>query len=278
MQEKFKAAAAEFAKVANKYPTWREKALFRSIEALIHTDEYDRTISNIEVFRKDFPAGKMAADALFLLALTLKKDGRQKAAEEKFTIFAQKFPQHEYAARALFEEGLLALGRRNYAAAIKAFTELCRKYPQNKLVPNTLYRRMFACFSNNMPDQAIADAEYLFREYSANRFSLHAQFQIANYLSKHKDYNKAINVLKKIAAVFVDSKEDAARAYLEIAEIYFKQKLDTEGLKALDELSEKFPGTKLNSDGLFLRGEIYAEKSEFEKAVPFFIKAAAGRP
>ena len=47
---------------------------------------------------------------------------------------------------------------------------------------------------------------------------------------------------------------------------------------SLNELSEKYPESDIVNDGLFLRGDIHIKQSEYEKAIPFFKKAAANRP
>ena len=275
IEGKNKEAAESFAAVAIKYPDWKEKALFKEIKALMNTTEYKTTVERLELFIKDYPASKYAPNALFLYGLALKNAGKKDKAEAQFANFAKTYPAHSYASRALFEEGLLELEGEKYQDAVSAFTQLCEKYPESTLVPNVLYRRIYALFFEGFDKEAVADVRLLMAKYPDSDYTVHAQFRLSEYYLSQKDIPNSIAVLQKIAKSCTESKPAyAGRAFYEIADIYFNDDKKDEAFKALDELSGKFPKEPIAQNALFLRGEIFTQNHEYEKAIPFFIKAA----
>jgi TolA-binding protein len=278
IQSKYKEAAIAFGVVADKFSDWKEQALFKQIKSLMNTKDYAQTIKKIQTFLKELSKSKFAPDISFLYALALKNDNKYSEAENQFAKFAKDYPDHLYAPRALFEEGTLALEKGNARDAVTAYTELCRRYPGNVLIPNTLYRRMYACFWGGDNKDAEDDAKALFAKYPKSIYTIHAGFRLADYYVDIKNYNEAVDILKKMFLRYRKDSKVAARAIYEIANTRFKEVNEKEALKALDELSEKFPKEYIADDGLFLRGDIHSGKSEYEKAIPFYKKAAANRP
>ena len=275
IEGKNKEAAESFAAVAAKYPDWKEKALFKEIKALMNTTEYKTTVERLEPFIKDYPKSKYAPNALFLYGLALKNSGRKDKAEVQFANFAKKYPAHSYAPRALFEEGLLELEGEKYQYAVSAFTQLYEKYPESTLVPNVLYRRTYALFFEGFDKEAVADVRLLMAKYPESDYTVHAQFRLSEYYLAQNDIPNSIAVLQKIAKSCTEAKPSAAaRAFYEIADIYFNDDKKEDAFKALDELSGKFPEEPIAQNALFLRGEIFTQNHEYEKAIPFFIKAA----
>ena len=279
MQEQYKNSAETFAEVAKNYPDWKEKALFKEIKSLMNTKDYKSTIARLELFLKKYPASSYLPNATFLYALSLKNAGEKKRAVKEFANFAKKFPEHPYAPRALFEEGLLEMKTGKYQDAVAAFTQLYGKYPENSLVPNALYRRIYGLFWVGFNKEAIADVQILINKYPDSEYTIYAQFRLVEYYITNKEPEKAVKILQSITARYTSSNPSAAaRAYYEIADIYFRKDNKKEAFKALDELSAKFQNEPVNNNGLFLRGEIFTQNNEYEKAIPFYIKAAKSSP
>ncbi len=276
---KYKEAATMFAKTADEFPSWREMAVFKEMQSLMNAGDYSGALKASTRFLKEFPKSTLAGDVLFFKALAMKNSNNPLGAEKTFAVFADKYPKNKYAARALFEEGGLAMDKGAYDNAIKAFTKLIDRYPDHPLVPNVVYKRLFAFFWKNRDAEAIADIHFLSAKYPNSIYTTHAKFRLAEYYMNHKSPDRAVATLRGIA----DSRKEkdkvsAALAVYKIADIYFQTSRPEEALKALDELSENFPNSKLVADGTFLRGEIHADQDEYEKAIPFFKKAATERP
>ena len=278
IQSKYKAAADAFALVAKSFPDWQEKALFKQIKSLMNTASHSESTHKIQTFLKLHPKSEYVPDVSFLYALALKNDKKYHDAEKQFAKFAKTFPDHIYAPRALFEEGNLALDHGDDSNSVTAYTELLKRYPDHILVPNTLYRRMYVCFLNAAPEVALADAETLFVQFPKSNYSVHGGFRVMDHHVENKKYDKAIDILHRMFKKYSLDAKIAPRILYEIANTRFKEGRDKEALKVLDDLSEKFPKSDVVNDGLFLRGDIMSKSSEYEKAIPFFKKAAANRP
>jgi len=275
IQSKYNNAAEAFGQVAANFEDWREQALFKQIKSLMNTKHHSDSIYKIQNFLKKYPHSKDSQDAAFLYALALKNDKKFHDAQMQFAQFAKKYKTHAYAPRALFEEGNLALNHGDEGDAVSAYTELIKRYPGDSLVPNSLYRRMYVCFLNSAPEIAISDTATLFSKYQQSVYSIYAGFRLADYYVAIKKYDKAVVLLRKMQTMYKTQATVASKILYEIANTYFKEGNHKEALKTLNELSEKFPKSDIANNGLFLRGDIYSQKSDYEKAIPFFKKAAA---
>ncbi len=279
MQEQYKQASESFAAVASVYPEWREKALFKEIKALISTTDYKTTLQRLELFLKSYPKSKYASNCSFLYAVTLKNAGENKKAIAEFANFAKLFPAHVYAPRALFEEGILEMKTGRYQDAILAFTQLYKKYPNDPLVPNALYRRIYGLFWEGLDKDAIDDVNLLMAKYPNSEYAIYAQFRLAEYYRDQQDIGSAIVALNVITSKYASTNHSAAaRAYYEIADIYFYADDKAKAFSALDELSANFGDQPVSHNALFLRGEIFTQNNEYEKAIPFYTKVAKAVP
>ena len=279
MQEQYKQAAKSFASVAANYPEWREKALFKEIQSLMNTTDYKTTLQRLELFLKEYSDSKYASNVAFLYAVTLKNAGENKKAISEFAKFPKQFPAHAYAPRALLEEGILEMKSGLYQDAILAFTQLYKKYPNSKLVPNAIYRRIYGLFWEGLDKDAISDVQLLMSKYPDSEYAVYAQFKLADYYRSQKDIDSAVVALNVIAERYEKKNPAAAaRAYYEIADIYFKADDMKKAFNALDELSAKFEDQPISNNALFLRGEIFTAYNEYEKAIPFYTKVVKAVP
>ena len=275
---KYKEATAMFAKTADEFPEWRERARFKQMQSLMNMGDYPGALKTATKFLKEFPKSSLAGDVQFLRALAMKNSNDLSGAEKEFAKFADEYPKNKYAARALFEGGGLAMDRGAYADAIEDFTKLVDRYPDHLLVPNVVYRRSFALFWEKRNAEAIADVHFLAAKYPNSIYTTHAKFRLTDYYLEHGAPDRAVATLRSIADSGKKKNKAAALAIYKIADIYFQNSQPGKAMEALDELSEKYPESKLVADGTFLRGEIHTAKDEYEKAIPFFKKAAAERP
>ena len=279
IQGKYKEAAKEFAETAAEFKDWREKASFKRIKALMNAGDNENAMKTAKSFLRAFTQSPLKGDAMFLLALALKNAGDNENAEKTFAEFAAKYPNNQYAPRALFEEALLALDRNACDDAVKALAELVDRHPDSPLVPNALYRRANAFFWRKLDAEAIADVHLLSAKYPKSKFTTHALFTLADYYLERGDSKRAIEILRSLAKSRADNdKNAAAMALYKIADALFKKSEGAKAREVLDELSEKYPDSPLAADRTFLRGEIMTADDEYEKAIPFFQKAAAERP
>ena len=273
---KRKQAAAAFDSVASRFAEWKEKALYAEIKILMTLRETKPLIAKMEQFIKELPKSPRVPEVKFLHAVALKNAGRLNEAEKRFAEFAAANPNSKYAPRALFESAIIAIGDERCAAAVTAFNNFCKLYPANPLTPNVRYRLAYALFAENHPAEAVKDIQILSQTYKHSKYTIHALFRLAEYYQSIGDNEKAVATYRKIESMAAaeSDKALAARAVYEIADIHFKENHSKQALELLDELSEKYSKQKAAAYGEFLRGDILSKNSEYEKAVPFYKKAA----
>ncbi|MBN1864252.1 MAG: tetratricopeptide repeat protein [Victivallales bacterium] len=278
IQSKYEEAAAAFEKTAITFKDWREKSLFMQVKSLMNTQKHKETVAKIQHFLTEYSSGEYVAEVSFLYALALKNSMQGQQAEEQFGKFAESYPDHVYAPRALFEKGMIALGNGKDSESIESYSQLIGKYPTHILIPNALYRRMHINFFNASYENAIEDVNTLLRDHPTSQFAFHGGMLLADHYASSKEYDNALGLLRSMLVGSAGDDRAAPRLVYEMANVYFKAGRDTEAMQALDELSEKYPDSAEVNDGLFLRGEIFSRQGEFDKAIPFFKRAAEGRP
>jgi TolA-binding protein len=277
LQGRVAEAAEAFQAVRTDFPDWRDKALFREIQALIQLKEYPRARADLEEFIRLFRHSPLYPDALFHLARVKQLAGQGGEARAGFAMFAAAFPNHEHAPRAWFEAGELSFGVGDYPGAADAYGALIAAYPQHALVPNALYRRVFARAAAGDDEGARGDADTLIARHADSPYSVHVRYWLADFFRNRRDHAAAEAVLLGIVAL-PDRPAEAAQALYEAAEVCFAADRADDAIRHLDELNERFPEAPVVSEGQFLRGNIHMSRNEFTKAIPFFRKAAERRP
>jgi len=274
LQERYSEAAEAFNQVSVIYHNWREQASFKEIKSLVFAMEFNKITPVTEKFLKAFPKSEYIPEVMFLKGLSFEKQKKFKEAQKSYKKFVSLYPNNEYAPRAMFEIATIELEHGKTEDSVIAYTEMIKKYPASNLIPNALYRRMNACFWCGFSMKGTQDAQKLLNDYPQSNFTEYAGFTLADYYVSNKHYDQAVDVYKKMLLIYKNNKEKSAEMLYEIAEVRFKQDEFAMALNVLDELSEKYSNTEIAGNGLLLRGDILTGKSEYEQAVPFFIKAS----
>jgi TolA-binding protein len=277
LQGRMAEASTAFQSVGKDFPDWREKALFREIQARIQVKEYPAALAGLQVFIQQFRQSPLYPDALFHLARVRQLLGEVGEAREGFAKFAAAFPDHAYAPRAWFEAGELSFGAGDFPGAADAYGSLMERYPRHALVVNALYRRVFARAAAGDEEGACSDTGILIRDHADTPYAVHARYWLADLFRNRRDYAAAESMLKDIAAL-PGRPAESAQALYESAEVCFIADRPDDAIRHLDELNEKFPDAPVVSEGQLLRGNILMSRNEFQKAIPFFRKAAERRP
>jgi len=274
LQGEFRKAAEGFKEVADGYVDWREQSLFRRIKSLFFAKDFEQISLEADRFLREFSGSEYIPEVMFLHAFSLQKRKRYSESQKRYKDFVSAYPDNEYSPRAMFEIATIELEHNKTEDAVIAYTDMIKKYPKSNLVPNALYRRMNACFWCGFSRKAANDAESLLNLYPYSEFTEFAGYALADYHLRGKRYKEAVDVYKKLIAIHEKEREKHAALLYEIADIRFKQGESAMALNVLDELSEKFSDTSMAGDCLLLRGDVLVGKSEYERAVPFFVKAS----
>jgi TolA-binding protein len=227
---------------------------------------------------KEFPKGENFQNASFLYGMILLNLGKKDDALSAFADFAKKFPDHPDAPRSIFEIGNIFFDNGNYKDAEANYSKVFETYPKSELAPNSLYKRLYSHFLSGDQASAEKDLAVMVKYYPESAFTVKGLFWQSDFYRDGGKNDKAEAVLQDILTKFSSVPSTAAEAVYECAYISYKTGKNDKAVKYLDELSEKYPNESIVSEGFMLRGDIYTEANEYEKAVPFYTKAAERRP
>jgi TolA-binding protein len=278
LEKKYAEAAAEFAKIAEEDKSFREVALLKQVGCFFSMRDYQKSIQLVESFMKEFPKGENFQNASFLYGMILLNLGKKDDALSAFADFAKKFPDHPDAPRSIFEIGNIFFDNGNYKDAEANYSKVFETYPKSELAPNSLYKRLYSHFLSGDQASAEKDLAVMVKYYPESAFTVKGLFWQSDFYRDGGKNDKAEAVLQDILTKFSSVPSTAAEAVYECAYISYKTGKNDKAVKYLDELSEKYPNESIVSEGFMLRGDIYTEANEYEKAVPFYTKAAERRP
>lgn len=278
LEKKYAEAATGFAKIAEEDKAFREIALLKQVNCFFSMKDYQKSIQLVESFMKEFPQGENFQNASFLYGMILLNLRKNDDALSAFADFAKKFPSHPDAPRAMFEIGNICFDNGNYKEADENYSKVFETYPKSDLAPNALYKRLYSHFLSGDQASAEKDLSVLVKYYPESAFTVKGLFWQSDYYRDSGKYDKAEAVLQEILTKFSSVPSTAAEAVYECAYISHKIGKNDKAVKYLDELSEKYPNESIVSEGFMLHGDIYTETNEYEKAIPFYTKAAERRP
>lgn len=278
LEKKYAAASAEFAKIAAEDKAFREVALLKQVNCFFSMKDYQKSIQLVESFMQEFPQGEKFQNASFLYGMILLNLGKTGDALSAFADFARKFPNHPDAPRAIFEIGNICFDNGNYKEADENYSKVFETYPKSELAPNALYKRLYSHFLSGDEASAEKDLSVLVKYYPESAFTVKGLFWQSDFYRDSGKNDKAEAVLQDILTKFSSAPSTAAEAVYECAYISHKTGKNDRAVKYLDELSEKYPNESIVSEGFMLRGDIHTETNEYEKAIPFYTKAAERRP
>ncbi|MBI1418567.1 MAG: outer membrane protein assembly factor BamD [Limimaricola sp.] len=175
---KAKDAAFYFSEIERLYPysSWAERGLIMEAFAYHKAADYDNTRAAAQRYLDNYPTGKDAAYAQYLLALSyydqIDEVGRDQAltrdALKAFTKLIETYPDSEYARAATLkfdlamdhlaakemEVGRYYLKRSIYGAAAARFRIVVEQFPTTSQTPEALYRLVEAYMALGLTDEA----------------------------------------------------------------------------------------------------------------------------
>ncbi len=278
LEKKYAEGVAEYEKIAGENPSSRAVALLKQANAVFEMKDYQRAFVLLGAYMKEFDSGDNYQNAYFLYGMTLFRLKKFDDATGVFSDFIKRFPSHEEAPRACFEMGNIGFDNGNFKMAEENYSKVVDSYPKDEIAPNALYKRLYSHFLAGNDEAAAKDLELLRKNYADSMFTIKGLFWQADFLRDNGKFDKAEAVLQDIASKYSSNSQVAAESIYESAYICYKAGKNDKAFKYLDELSEKYPNESIVSEGFMLRGDMLSDANDFEKAIPFYTKAAERRP
>lgn len=279
IKKDYQKAASEFERAAAlDVPGIREKALYWLMRSHIEMDDLEKALDDSNRIISEFKDSRTSIEASYYQGDILSRLGKKKEAEEQFAKTAHDYPKSEFAELSLFQAGKVAFDNSDFTKASSYFSELVKNYPDSKLAPNSLYKKLCCEYASGNENASLKTARTLINKYGASEFAPAALFWLIDYYREKGSLDKAAAVVSETMGKYKDDTAVSAQALYESANISILSKDYDKALASLKELNEKHLHQEINTEGLYLSGEILSEKGDYAEAVKYYKKAAERRP
>lgn len=279
IKKEYPRAASEFERsAALEVPGIREKALYWLMRTYIEMNDLEKALIVSDRILAEFKESKITIESSYYHGDILNRLGRKKEAEAQFAKTAKNYPLSEFAELSLFQAGKIAFDNSEFRKASTYFADLLKRYPESKLAPNALYKKLAAEYADGNENAALESAGILMNKYKSSEFAPAAVFWLIDYYREKGLLEKASAVITEAIEKFKDDPGVSAQALYESANISLILKDSDKALASLRELNEKYLQQGINTEGLYLSGDILSEKGDYAEAVKYYKKAAERRP
>jgi len=307
-QDDYAAAAASFESYAEAHRDANQapRALYSACVALHRAENYDGSDKLCAAFLKQFGAGDLAPQALFLSGenrFLTKQYGPAAGRYDEF--LKQKEVTEEQVARAHFrlawihryakrtQEALDELAKVNrnqagelaaetdylkgvclfdteaYAEAVKSFEAYLAAPAPAQFGDDALFKTGVAWIRQNERRKAVPVFKRFLKEFPESELLVHAQYQLAECYYEMKEYRPAMETYRLVAErPLIDELSPYAMFGLALSQV--DQKQWKEAADAFGKLVEQFPNSDLVPQSLYRRGRALMSVPEWADATEAF--------
>lgn len=154
----------------------------------------------------------------------------------------------------------------NLESAIKRFEQVINSYPASKDMTRAMFSLSICQAERKEYAKAFAGFEKLIQNYPAHKETWNAQVVIPKIYVMTKEYNKAIEHYEKILPTISSDSDRIAEVNMGLGECYLKKGEHKLALKHLATAIEKTSKHGLSDSCYVLRGKIYEDMKEYDKA------------
>ena len=277
-RKEYEKAASAFKQVAEKFPGFREKALYQSALVLFSGKKWQEAEKTADELLQLNLKTPVSAQALYLKGLIQEASGKQLHAEKSFIEYAHHpSAVPELVAKALFKAAKNAFEMNRAEDAEKLLKELADRHPGDPLAPAALCWRIFSIQARGDEIQAERETWQLVDRYGDSAYAVSALFNLAAHYADSGASSRANSVLDNLKKRFPD-KLIVMRILLEKARIAFRSGDDDSALRHLEELRLSKPSGAILAEANYLFGDVYRKKGEYKKALVYYRKVLDEKP
>ncbi len=274
----YQESAELYSAITAKFPEMKDLALFGEIRSFYMLGDFQKALSMMEDSIKTLSETRFIQELLFMQAMATKKTGKASKAIELFNEYNQKYPNSPFAPDSAFEVALILFEQGDYLKAAEKFSAVAEKYPDNELAQISMYKKIYSEVMEGKIQDAEKTAIATAGKWPKSKYAALSLLWLADSKRDSGKNDEAEKGYLRVKSEYSDHKEIAAEALLEAAKIAISSDDKLRGFSLLDELSEKFPDQNACSESYFFRGDILSASGDYDKAIPFFLKASMKRP
>lgn len=278
--EDYSQAVTIYKKVTENMPNTAAAAdaLLQLGEALIKKGQPEEAATVLEQFIAQYPDDNRVAQSRLNKASALRQAGNPEESINAFEEFVDNHPEHEKAADALMQVYRIAREHGDPDKCMQTLNRICTEYAETQLHTAALYHRIYIAFQVGDYDLAVTESERFVDDFENLPLSADVLLWLGDHYANQNNFERAEHSYRKVALLFPE-KSRAYQGLYEAASAAMKQEDGQErALRLLDEFPENLSQNNeiepaIFGRAAFLRGDILAERQEFEKAIDWFAKA-----
>ncbi len=303
-QKKYKAASAEFTKVANDFKEFTltadalrmdgfcmnragdyqasldlcetfiekysanpsaEDVGFLRAENLFFLDQYKEAIKSYRQFIPWEGLGKYTNEAMFRISSALCNMKKWDDALIEMKSLLQRKVSGDFFEQLYFIAGLCEYNLDNYEPAIKDFLKFASDYPTKANADVAILKAATAYIKLKNRSKAIETMQKLLDTYPKSELLAQALTELGKLQYLQKEYNKAKKSLTRVVSEFPKTVFVPQAEYL-LGWINLADKKSNAALENFKRITVKFPNSPLAPDALYQQGIIHIENQNYPKA------------
>ncbi|MDD5697061.1 MAG: tetratricopeptide repeat protein [Victivallaceae bacterium] len=270
----FAEAALAFGEAMAEQSPWQNRAAYWALLSQLHLKHYEKARYIAARLGQDKTNRVFAATGQYYLAYCQEKLGQTDAALKNYLLFAKLHPQSEFTPAALFAAGKILFAQRKYTEVVDRLKNFPAQYPKNEYTPNALYKTVMACYQLGKQDEMEKFIRLMERDYPDSDYCLAVEFWFIDCLRNRGRYEQAENWIREMLKKYAAKPEISAQLLYDGALVRFRAGKSREALQDLEELFRKYPQDNLNTNALFLAGDIASREGNYALAELYYRRAA----
>jgi len=278
----FDEALRYFKTLVNRFPQseYLETARLTIVESYFGKKDYrsteiaaKRILSTTQTDELRQKAKRRLAEAIFLTADSLSRQGEHRAAGKEFARVAAEVPDIDFADLALFKAGTEFDQAQDFATAVSVYEKLLADYPDSRYKLDAMNNLALDYGELKRYGDAALTYEKLADLHPDSTRAQDALYNAGAFYVRAEDWRSAIRVNRRFVERYPRSRE-ADDLFFDIASYYLKLGELASANQIYGEYAERFPNSPRVVESYFRRGEYYRAlgdlsqaKAEFEKAI-----------
>ncbi|MBD3421509.1 MAG: tetratricopeptide repeat protein [Chitinivibrionales bacterium] len=242
--------------------------------------EYDNAIKAFKNAQADYPTSNVGVHCMYNIGICYLKLRLFDNALNQFEQVLSRYGKHKLAAQSLFLRALSFLEKGESQSAQKYFRLFIRKHSGHAWKPKAFEKLGDAYLDLEQQRKAI-DAFLQAAKIARNdRDKIYALFKAGNAYTEISNPSRAIDAFQSI--IDIGKKRSiyvrVPDSYYKIADHYYREKKYDLSLKYYNDVTRAYPRFQETPWGLFQMGNIYKQQKKFDKAVKMYQQVLSDYP
>jgi len=244
-----------------------DEVLLALATALVHADQQDAAIAELNQLIQQFPKSEYGDRAWFRLGEIQNDQKKFDAAIGAFQQVVARYPASEFAPLAIYGAGSTLFDKAEYAGAINQLNGLLSQFPKSAIAADGLYMRGLCQHrQKNYPAAVVDLQEFLKLNLANENVKLDAQYSLVLCHAGLKQHDQTILVANELLKLKPDYAA-ADKVMYEMAFAYSETGKAKETLDTFRQLATKFPDSDLAPECWLRIADYHATEKQFMEAI-----------